>query len=550
MKQLGDILIEQGLITDSQLQKGLKISGDQNIRLGKALTDLGYLTEKELLSTLSSQFGIPMVPAGELLIDPTLLHYITLQQAKEYNIVPIAQDDNVLVLATSDPNPINSTLPSLLENQTKRRVSIQLATSEQIFDAIERYYNNSESMHGAMRQIEDYQVSSVFSALDDDTRLENGPIVKFVNQVLLGAIKSRASDVHIERDGADFHIRYRIDGILKTMFRPKLSIHPMVISRIKVMAKLDVSEHRIPQDGRIKFESEGYSVDLRVAVCPCIDGENIVLRLLNSQSKAPELEELGFTAPSLKKVNQLISNNFGLILVAGQTGSGKTTTLYSILQRLNNESVKIITLEDPVEIRLQKLNQIQINPKVDLTFASGLRSILRMDPDIILVGEIRDEETALLAINAAMTGHLVFSTVHCGNTSEVPVRMSEMGIEPYLTANVLLGMISQRLVRINCGHCMVEEEVAPELKEKLGLDFTTYRGEGCAFCAGIGYKGRSCVEEVTIVDNEIRQAIISRATSQELEDIAIRQGTIVLKEAGLNKLRNRITSANELARVL
>ena len=316
------------------------------------------------------------------------------------------------------------------------------------------------------------------------------------------------------------------------------------------MAKLDVSEHRIPQDGRIMFDAEGKTVDLRVAVCPCIDGENIVLRVLNSQSKAPELHQLGFTDQSLTKIDKLISHNFGLILVAGQTGSGKTTTLYSILQALNKESVKIITLEDPVEIRLPTLNQIQVNNKVDLTFASGLRSILRMDPDIVLVGEIRDEETAMLATNAAMTGHLVFSTVHCGNTSEVPVRLAEMGVEPYLTANVLLGMISQRLVRVNCKHCTKPEEVPDELKKKLGLDFQTFKGEGCAACAGIGYRGRTCVEEVTIVDNNIRRKIIERATSQDLEETARASGTIVLKEAGLNKLRERITSAHELARVL
>ena len=384
----------------------------------------------------------------------------------------------------------------------------------------------------------------------EDALLESGPIVKFVNQVLIGAIKERASDIHIERDGNDFHIRYRIDGILKTMFRPKLSLHPMITSRIKVMAKLDVSEHRIPQDGRIMFDAEGRKVDLRIAVCPCIDGENIVLRILNSQSKAPELDQLGFAPKSLDKVSELISHNFGLILVAGQTGSGKTTTLYSILQKLNKESVKIITLEDPVEIRLPTLNQIQVNNKVDLTFASGLRSILRMDPDVILVGEIRDNETAMLATNAAMTGHLVFSTVHCGNTSEVPVRLEEMGVEPYLTANVLLGMISQRLVRVNCTHCLVEEEVPDDLKEKLGIDFQTFIGKGCAACAGIGYRGRSCIEEITIVNSAIRKKIIEKATSQELEKIAIEQGTIVLKEAGLNKVRSHITSATELARVL
>ncbi len=549
MKQIGDILIELGLITQNQLDKGLKISKDQNVRLGKALVDLGYITESELLQTLSKQFGIPLMDAGELVVDPTLLHFITPQLAKEYNIIPISHKGDAILLATSDP--MNTAIVGRLETQLGKRIIFNLATNDQVMGAIKRNYLGNEDMLSSMRYIEDYKVDSMLDTVDpEDALLESGPIVKFVNQVLIGAIKERASDIHIERDGNDFHIRYRIDGILKTMFRPKLSLHPMITSRIKVMAKLDVSEHRIPQDGRIMFDAEGRKVDLRIAVCPCIDGENIVLRILNSQSKAPELEQLGFAPKSLDKVSELISHNFGLILVAGQTGSGKTTTLYSILQKLNKESVKIITLEDPVEIRLPTLNQIQVNNKVDLTFASGLRSILRMDPDVILVGEIRDNETAMLATNAAMTGHLVFSTVHCGNTSEVPVRLEEMGVEPYLTANVLLGMISQRLVRVNCTHCLVEEEVPDDLKEKLGIDFQTFIGKGCAACAGIGYRGRSCIEEITIVNSAIRKKIIEKATSQELEKIAIEQGTIVLKEAGLNKVRSHITSATELARVL
>ena len=549
MKQIGDILIEKGLITETQLQKGLKISRDQNTRLGKALIDLGYITEPELLSTLSKQFGIPMMPPGELVVDPTLLHFITPQIAKEYNIIPVSQKGDAILLATFDP--MNTAIVGRLETQLGKRIVFNLATNDQVMSAIRRNYLGNEDMLSSMRFIEDYKVDSILDTVNpDDALLESGPVVKFVNQVLIDAIKERASDVHIERDGNDFHIRYRIDGILKTMFRPKLSLHPMITSRIKVMAKLDVSEHRIPQDGRIMFEAEGHKIDLRVAVCPCIDGENVVLRILNTQNKAFELNQLGFASKSLEKVNTLISHNFGLILVAGQTGSGKTTTLYSILQKLNQESVKIITLEDPVEIRLPTLNQIQINPKVDLTFASGLRSILRMDPDIILVGEIRDPETAMLATNAAMTGHLVFSTVHCGNTSEVPVRLAKMGIEPYLTANVLLGMIAQRLVRVNCTHCLAEEKIPNELKEKLGIDFTTYKGKGCAACAGIGYRGRTCIEEITIVDAEIRQKIVERATSQDLEETAIKQGTIVLKEAGINKLKSHITSATELARVL
>ncbi|MDD2997834.1 MAG: ATPase, T2SS/T4P/T4SS family [Candidatus Riflebacteria bacterium] len=549
MKHLGDFLLEHGLITQSQLEKGLQLGIKQGIRLGEALIDLGFISEEELLNALSGQFGIERLGPEEIVIDPTVLHEISAQTARKHTLIPLHQKAGALVVAASDPM-ITSVIGDL-ERRLKRRVLLKLATRNQILRAIERYYTGREGLEESMQQIQSYETESLLESLEpDDALLQRGPIVKFVNQVLIGAAKERASDIHVERDGLGFHIRYRIDGILKTMFRPKITLHPMIVSRIKVMAKLDVSEHRIPQDGRIMMSIDGVSVDFRVAVCPCIDGENVVLRLLNNESKAPELTDLGFADKSVEKMNQLLSHHFGLVLVAGQTGSGKTTTLYSILQQLNKEGVKIITLEDPVEIRLPMLNQIQVNTKVDLTFASGLRSILRMDPDVILVGEIRDEETAVLAVNAAMTGHLVFSTVHCGVASEVPIRISEIGIEPYLTANVLLGMMAQRLVRLNCPHCLIEEEVPDKIRQKLGVDFQTFHGKGCAACAGIGYRGRSCIEEVLIVNNDIRKLIIERATSQEIERVAAEQGLTTLIEAGKAKLKNRLTSAVELARVI
>ncbi len=549
MKQIGELLIESGYITESQLQKGLKNSHERNVRLGEALIDLGYITETEVLQTLAIQYGIPLLPSGELIVDQTILHIINPEFAKEHDVIPVERKGDAIVFATADP--LNISLIGRLESQIGEKIVVYLASLSQIRECIERYYQGNEEIHNSMRYMDDYKVDSAIDMLNpEDVTTESGPIVTFVNQVFIGAIKERATDIHIERDGNDFHIRYRIDGILKTMFRPKLDLHPMITSRIKVMARLDVSEHRVPQDGRIMFDAEGYRVDLRISVCPCIDGENIVVRVLNSQSKIPELNQLGFSEKSLEKVNGLIAHNFGLILVAGQTGSGKTTTLYSILQKLNKESVKIITLEDPVEIRLPTLNQIQVNTKVDLTFASGLRSILRMDPDIILVGEIRDQETALLAVNAAMTGHLVFSTIHCGNTSSVPIRLAEMGVEPFLTANVLLGVVAQRLVRVNCPNCIEEEVVSDYVKEMLGLNFQSYAGKGCAVCNGIGYKGRTCLEEITIIDDEIQKKIIERATSNEIEEVAIKEGTVVLKEGGLNKVRARITSATELVRVL
>ncbi|NLV93144.1 MAG: Flp pilus assembly complex ATPase component TadA [Candidatus Riflebacteria bacterium] len=549
MKRLGQILISNGTITAEQLEKGLLVSAKQKIRLGEALIDLGFLDEETLADILSKQFSIPRISTPEIVIDPTVLHEVTLALAQKHSLVPVKNQNGALVIATADP--LNTAIISDLENRLKKRISIILATRSQINRAITQYYSGREDLNTSLRLVETYEFESLLDNLEqDDSLLQSGPIVKFVNEMLIGAAKERASDIHIERDGYDFHIRYRIDGILKTMFRPKLSLHPLIISRVKVMAKLDVSEHRIPQDGRIMMDVDNYPIDFRVAICPCIDGENAVLRLLNNSNEAPNLAKLGFQRPNMDKLMRLLANNFGLILVAGQTGSGKTTTLYSVLNQLNKEGVKIITLEDPVEIRLPLINQIQVNNKVNLSFASGLRSILRMDPDIVLVGEIRDRETADLAINAAMTGHLVFSTVHCGNSSEVPIRLGEMGIEPYLTANVLRGALSQRLVRVNCNHCLEKEKVSDHLRNLLNIDFDTYIGKGCAACGGIGYRGRTCIEEVLMMNEEIRKLVVEGGTASDLEKLAKNQGMISIYDSGIIKLKEKTTSAAELARVL
>lgn len=549
MKRLGQILISNGTITAEQLEKGLLVSEKQKIRLGEALIDLGFLDEETLADILSKQFSIPRISTPEIVIDPTVLHEVTLALAQKNSLVPVKNQNGALVIATADP--LNTAIISDLENRLKKRISIILATRSQISRAITQYYSGREDLNTSLRLVETYEFESLLDNLEqDDSLLQSGPIVKFVNEMLIGAAKERASDIHIERDGYDFHIRYRIDGILKTMFRPKLSLHPLIISRVKVMAKLDVSEHRIPQDGRIMMDVDNYPIDFRVAICPCIDGENAVLRLLNNSNEAPNLAKLGFQRPNMDKLMRLLANNFGLILVAGQTGSGKTTTLYSVLNQLNKEGVKIITLEDPVEIRLPLINQIQVNNKVNLSFASGLRSILRMDPDIVLVGEIRDRETADLAINAAMTGHLVFSTVHCGNSSEVPIRLGEMGIEPYLTANVLRGALSQRLVRVNCSHCLEKEKVSDHLRNLLNIDFDTYIGKGCAACGGIGYRGRTCIEEVLMMNEEVRKLVVEGGTASELEKLAKNQGMISIYDSGIIKLKEKTTSAAELARVL
>ncbi len=549
MKQLGSYLVDAGFVTHEQLQRGLTVSEKQKVRLGAALIDMGFITEEDLQSALSTQFGIQRIDAEELVVDPTVLHEIPAVIARQFNVIPLRIKAGALVVATSDP--LNISILADLEGKIKRRIALVIATTQQIKRAISRYYAGRESLDESINQVQLIENESIIDEIvETDAQIQSAPIVKFVNQILQGAVREHASDIHVERDNLEFHIRYRIDGMLKTMFRPKQHLHQLIVSRIKVMARLDVSEHRIPQDGRIMMMLDNQPVDFRVAICPCIDGENVVIRVLNRDNQATELTHLGFSEAGLAKLESLIAHNFGLILVAGQTGSGKTTTLYAILQKLNEERKKIITLEDPVEKRLPLLNQIQVNTKVDLTFATGLRSILRMDPDIVLVGEIRDGETANLAVNAAMTGHLVFSTIHCGIAAEVPVRLTEIGVEPYLAANVLLGTIAQRLVRVNCPNCLVEEELSEQMKDRFRPDFPSYHGKGCAACAGIGYRGRVCIEEVMPITDEIRRLMLSRATTRKIQEQAVQNGMVPLLESGISKIRAKQTSFVELARVL
>lgn len=384
----------------------------------------------------------------------------------------------------------------------------------------------------------------------DDADVQDTPVVKFVNQVLQKAVRERASDIHIEVDNLDFHIRFRIDGLLQTMFRPKEHLHSLIVSRLKVMARMDVSEHRLPQDGRIVMKIDEQVVDFRAATIPCVSGENIVIRVLNYGPTFKKLTELGLSDAGRTTVEELVKQSHGLITVAGPTGSGKTTTLYSVLKHLNDDKRKIITLEDPVEMQLPMLNQMQVNTKLNLTFANGLRSILRMDPDIIMIGEVRDSETARLAINAAMTGHLVLTTIHTGSAAEVPVRLAEMGIEGYLVANTLIGAMSQRLVRINCESCKTKEDLPPKVFGHFKPDFTSYAGTGCPACNNTGYRGRACIDEVVKINGNLRKAILNNADSDDLRELAIANGMVSMTQTGLEKVKKGITSFSELSRVL
>ncbi len=536
------------MLTHAELNRALAHSEKQNLQLGESLIELGFISEAELLNCLGKQLDIPVLPDHELAVDPSVIHEIPLHLAKKYNIVPLYIQNGRLVVVTSDP--LNLAIVDELESRTKKPVSLVLAGARKISDAIATFFSGTENISQALKQVQQLEETPIQAVSDDESDVSDTPVVKFVNQMLQKAVQEQASDVHIEIDNIDFHIRFRIDGILQTMFRPKVALHPLIISRLKVMSRMDVSEHRVPQDGRIKLKIEDEIIDFRVATIPCLHGETMVVRILAQGPKFMQLSELGFSKPGLEVLNKLLTRKNGLILVAGRTGSGKTTTLFSMIRLLNTEGIKIITLEDPVEIQLNILNQIQVNPKVDLTFANGLRAILRMNPDIIMIGEIRDAETAKLAVNAALTGHLVLSTIHTGSAAEVPVRLMEMGIEPYLVANTLVGAIAQRLVRVTCSGCKIKEEAPPHFFKHSGLEFHGFRGKGCSACNQTGYRGRSCIDEVMLVDHDIRRMILRSGETDQIFQSAVESGMRALQETALDKVRAGITSFEELARVL
>ena len=549
MIRIGDALINSGVITEQQLKEALEYAKKKGQKLGEALIDMSIISETDLLVSLSEQLGIPVVQEENLIIDPSLIHEIPYNLAKKYNLIPMSLQNGRLIVATSDP--LNISIIDDIESRARRAISLVLAPSRKISESIEHYYSGAEHIYNTLKQVQELEDESLLSQLEqEDLDLQDTPVIKFVNQILTKAVRENASDIHVEVDNIDFHIRFRVDGMLQTMFRPKMHLHPLIISRLKVMSRMDVSEHRIPQDGRIVLKIDGGIVDFRTASIPSMHGENIVIRVLNRGPNFKNLSDLGFSDNGLNRLEELAKRKNGLILVAGQTGSGKTTTLYSVLKSLNDDKKKIITLEDPVEMQLPLLNQIQVNPKVDLTFANGLKSILRMDPDIIMIGEIRDKETAKLAINAAMTGHLVLSTIHTGSAAEVPVRLLEMGIEPYLIANTLIGAVAQRLVRLNCSACVEKEEIPKSIFGKFNPNFTSYIGKGCPACNRIGYLGRSCIEEIMPISRRIKRLILERESSDSIHDLAIEEGMNDLLHNGIEKVKEGKTSFEELARVL
>jgi type IV pilus assembly protein PilB len=564
--KLGELLIKTGRINQVQLQEALAIQKEQGGRLGTNLIKLGHLTERQLVDALSEQFKVPSVDINNMEIDDAVIKIIPADIARKYTIFPVTKAGATVTVAMIDPT--NVFAMDDVKFMTGYRVEPVVASETAIRAAIDKYYGSTHAIElkKVMEDLSD-ESGSDLEVLEEEEDLdlatleeesEQAPVVKLVNLILTDAIKRGASDIHIEPYEKDYRVRYRIDGILYEMMRPPLKLKEAITSRCKIMAKLDIAEKRLPQDGRIKIKTKisGKTKDLdyRVSVLPTLFGEKIVMRLLDKDKLMLDMTRLGFEAESLRKFESAILRPYGMVLVTGPTGSGKTNSLYSALQRINTPEVNIITAEDPVEFNLSGINQVQMKENIGLNFAASLRSFLRQDPNIILVGEIRDFETAEVAIKAAMTGHLVLSTLHTNDAPSTINRLMNMGIEPFLVATSVHLIAAQRLVRRICTFCKEPLEVPPAALVGAGFSehesrtLKLFRGRGCDRCSNTGYKGRVGLYEVLEVEDEMREMILSGASSFELRQKAIQNGMLTLRGSGLQKIRDGVTTLDEVVR--
>lgn len=544
-KRLGDLLIEAGLITREQLEETLKEKAPGQ-KLGDALLQRGYITEQQLIEVLEFQLGIPHVSLYRYPIDPKLMNLVPKEFAKRNMLIPLKQEGDRLFVAMADPMDFFAI--DDLRLSTGFHIEVAIASKDDILRAINKYYDIDDSVEEFLNIAPQQEVREQEKLVEDDS-----PIVKLVNQILQMAVEQRASDIHIDPQETKVVIRYRIDGILRTERALPKHMQGMLTARIKILANMDITEHRVPQDGRIKMNIDFHPVDLRVSTLPTIYGEKIVMRVLDLGAALNDLNKLGFNKVNLQRFIQLIEQPTGIVLITGPTGSGKSSTLYAALNRLNGEHVNIITIEDPVEYQLEGVNQIQVNPNVGMTFAEGLRSILRQDPNIIMVGEIRDRETAEIAIRASLTGHLVLSTLHTNDALSTVARLIDMGVEPFLVATSLSGVVSQRLVRRVCRDCQEEHEPTKrevDIFARRGLKIEkVMRGRGCPTCNMTGYKGRIALHELMVMSDEMRKVILNGEPLSKLREIAIKNKMIFLIDDGLLKVKQGLTTTEEVLRV-
>jgi len=558
-QRIGNILIEQGLITPQQLEEVLKMqSAGNKKRIGEILVELGTISKEELFGVLQYIYETEYVDLSTYVIDPEVISLIPEKVALQYRLIPLSINDNELVVAMA--NPLDVYAIDFVRGHTKiKKIKSMLAAEDDILSAINSYYELGEYKD----IIEKLGTEITFKEEEDEDlqKLEaiskGAPIIQLVNLLIVQGVKDRASDIHIEPNESGLLIRFRIDGMLHDNRILPNRIKAAIISRVKILAKMDIAERRLPQDGRFQVKFGIREVDLRVSTIPTVFGEKVVLRILDKSKGLIKLKSLGFLAEQLDQFKSIILKSYGIILLTGPTGSGKTTTLYAALNKVNSNEKNIITVEDPVEYKLNRVNQIQILPKIDLTFANALRSILRQDPDVIMIGEIRDTETAQIAVHAALTGHLVFSTLHTNDAASALTRLIDMGIEPFLISSSVIGVIAQRLVRVICEKC--KEEYVPtedilyglKIKDRLNNDskIKLYRGKGCSFCKNTGYYGRTSIYELIVLDEEIKSLIVTKASSNVINELALKNGMKTLKDSGIEKALQGITTIEEVLRV-
>ena len=553
-KRLGDVLFEQGVVTERQINEALR-KREKGEKIGEALIRFGYCTDSQIVDALEKSLAIKRVNIQLLYIDEQVLKMLDEEFVTKAGIMPINIHGRRIVVATNDPLDFPT-----IENvrlRTGMNVETVLATKNDIATAISRYYGFNKTLKSLGIEVsEEKKPEEKFyeEMLNDTDNDENeSPIIQLVNQILLTAVKTEASDIHIDPTDIEFKIRYRIDGVLSTeRMLPKI-ILPKLISRIKVMSHMDITDTRTPQDGRIKTVIEGRPIDLRIATLPTVRGEKAVMRVLDLSRDNQGLDRLGLNDGEREIFERLISRPNGIVLVSGPTGSGKTTTLYASLDQLNRDDINIITVEDPVEIELEGINQVNVNPEINFTFANALRSILRQDPNIIMIGEIRDTETAQIAVKASLTGHLVLSTIHTNSAVKTLTRLVDMGIDDFLVASSLSGVVAQRLVRLVCQSCAVEETLSKTEKEiftKNNIDINKVkRARGCPICGQKGYKGRTAIFEILDVNENIVKMISNKAHEYEVLEQAKKDGTKLLLEAGLEKVRLGLTTLEEIMRI-
>ena len=543
-----DLLLKQALITQQQLDKAKQEVERTGLELEQALEKLGFISEEDIVKVKAQALGVTYVDLKDYIIDTNLIKLIPENLAKKYKTVPLFKIGNSLTVAMSNPQDIVA-LDQIIKASKMDTVEPVLATEAGIQKALDSYYGVAGSVREIVESIDEEKFAQE-EQKDLAEVAEEAPIIKLVNIIFARAVKDRASDIHIEPEENTSKVRNRIDGVLYEAYNLPKNLHRAIASRVKILAYMDIAESRKPQDGRIRLRVENKELDIRVSTLPTIHGENVVMRLLDKSSVLLGLKELGFSQIDLETFGKLIQNPNGIILVTGPTGSGKTTTLYAVLTTINSMEKNIITIEDPVEYELPLIRQTQVNPKAGVTFAVGLRSFFRQDPDVIMVGEIRDKETADIAIRAALTGHLVLSTLHTNDAASTLTRLIDMGVEPFLISSSVIGIVAQRLVRKICDKCKEKYTPVPAVLKDLGIDKGTefYRSRGCDNCKNTGFVGRVGIFELLIVNEEIRKMVNNKKSADEIKEVAVKMGMRTLRDDGLENVKKGITSLDEVLR--